>query len=151
MWVVRDFTLQLVDAEQEPISSRDYLNNALKEQKGFSEAVEQKNRIRRLLKSFFGDRDCCTMIRPLTKEDQLQNLAELSEDALRPEFVEQVHQLRRKVINRIKAKQINGRKLSGEMLFNLASSYVEAINKGAVPSIESSWSYICKNECLKAT
>lgn len=37
------------------------------------------------------------------------------------------------------------------MLFNLASSYVDAINKGAVPSIESSWSYICKNECLKAT
>jgi hypothetical protein len=52
---------------------------------------------------------------------------------------------------RIKAKQIHGRKLNGEMLFNLASSYVDAINKGAVPSIESSWSYICKNECLKAT
>jgi hypothetical protein len=36
------------------------------------------------------------------------------------------------------------------MLFNLAQSYVDAINKGAIPSIESSWSYICKNECLKA-
>ena len=30
------------------------------------------------------------------------------------------------------------------------NSYVEAINKGAIPSIESSWAYICKNECLKA-
>ena len=29
-------------------------------------------------------------------------------------------------------------------------SYVDAINKGAIPSIESSWAYICKNECLKA-
>jgi len=37
------------------------------------------------------------------------------------------------------------------MLFNLAESYVDAINKGAVPSIESSWSYICKNECLRAS
>lgn len=37
------------------------------------------------------------------------------------------------------------------MLFNLAQSYVDAINKGAVPSIESSWTYICKNECLRAT
>lgn len=37
------------------------------------------------------------------------------------------------------------------MLFNLAQSYVDAINKGAVPSIESSWSYICKNECLRAS
>jgi hypothetical protein len=59
--------------------------------------------------------------------------------------------LRRKVINRIKPKSINGRKLNGEMLFNLAQSYVDAINKGAVPSIESSWSYICKNECLRAS
>lgn len=36
------------------------------------------------------------------------------------------------------------------MLFNLAKSYVDSINAGAVPSIESSWSYICKNECQKA-
>lgn len=90
------------------------------------------------------------MIRPLTKEEELQNLADMDLESLRPEFVEQIQVLRRKVINKIKPKQINGRKLNGEMLFNLAQSYVEAINKGAVPSIESSWSYICKNECLKA-
>lgn len=112
--------------------------------------VESKNRIRRLLKSFFKERDCCTMIRPLTREDQLQNLAEMDLEQLRPEFVEQVQTLRRKVINRIKPKQMYGRKLNGDMLFNLAHSYVEAINNGAVPSIENSWSYICRDECYKA-
>lgn len=30
------------------------------------------------------------------------------------------------------------------------TSYVQAINKGAIPSIESSWAYICRNECHKA-
>lgn len=69
---------------------------------------------------------------------------------LRPEFVEQVMQLRRKVINRIKPKIMNGKKLNGAMMANLVSAYVDAINKGAVPNIESSWNYICKNECLKA-
>ena len=44
---------------------------------------------------------------------------------------------------------MHDKKLNGEMLFNLALTYVEAINKGAVPNIESAWSYICKNECLK--
>lgn len=53
-------------------------------------------------------------------------------------------------MNRIKAKQLNNKPLNGEMLFNLAKSYVDSINSGAVPSIESSWSYICKNECHKA-
>jgi len=59
-------------------------------------------------------------------------------------------QLRRKVINRIKPKLMHGKKLNGEMLFNLVLSYVDSINKGAVPNIETAWSYICKNECLKA-
>jgi hypothetical protein len=88
MWVVRDFTLQLVDQEGEPISSKDYFEKALEIQKGFSDNVEAKNRIRRLLKSFFKERDCCTMIRPLTNEEDLQNLANMDLDELRAEFVE---------------------------------------------------------------
>lgn len=113
MWVVRDFTLQLVDQEGEPLSSKEYLEKALEIQKGFSDNIESKNRIRRLLKSFFKERDCCTMIRPLTNEDNLQNLAEMELDELRADFVEQVMQLRRKVINRVKPKMLNGKKLSG--------------------------------------
>jgi exonuclease VII large subunit len=77
-------------------------------------------------------------------------LADIPLETLRPEFVEQVHTLRRKVMNRIKPKQLNSKPLNGEMLYNLAKSYVDSINSGAVPSIESSWSYICKNECQKA-
>lgn len=77
-------------------------------------------------------------------------MADMKLEDLRPEFVQQIQVLRKKVVNRIKAKTINGKRLNGEMLFNLASSYAEAINNGAVPSIESSWSYICKNECQKA-
>ena len=87
MWVVRDFTLQMVTEEGDKITSKDYLEKALKKQKGFSDQVESKNRIRRLLSSFFKDRDCVTMIRPLTDENQLQNLASMELEELRPEFV----------------------------------------------------------------
>ena len=58
--------------------------------------------------------------------------------------------LRRKVINRVKAKTLNGKKLTGTMMATLADAYVTAINNGAVPNIETAWSYICKNECYKA-
>lgn len=87
------------------------------------------------------------MIRPLTKEENLQALEKMPLDELRPEFVEQVMTLRRKVINRIRPKMMHGKKLNGEMLFNLAANYVDAINKGVVPNIENAWSYICRNEC----
>jgi hypothetical protein len=37
MWVVRDFTLQLVDSEGDEITSKEYLDKALEIQKGFSD------------------------------------------------------------------------------------------------------------------
>ena len=45
---------------------------------------------------------------------------------------------------------LNGKKLNGSMMATLAESYVVAINNGAVPNIETAWSYICKSECQKA-
>jgi len=132
------------------MSPKEYLEKALQNQKGFSDSIEQKNRIRRLLKSFFPDRDCVTMIRPLTNEDKLQNLINIPIEELRGEFVDQMHVLRKKVLQRIRPKKLNGKNLNGTMLWNLMKSYVDSINKGAIPSIESSWVYICKNECQKA-
>ena len=151
MWVVRDFTLQLVNPDGEPITPREYLEKALSIQKGFSESIESKNRIRRLLSTFFKERDCFTMVRPLTDEDNLQNLDKLDFDKLRPEFFEQVLCLRKRVLNRIKAKTLNGKQLSGDMYAGLIRNYTNAINEGAVPNIENAWHYICSTECLKAS
>jgi hypothetical protein len=44
------------------------LESALKEQKGMSDSIENKNRIRRLIKHFFPDRDCSTLVRPVEDE-----------------------------------------------------------------------------------
>lgn len=94
LWVVRDFSLQLVDEEGDQISSKEYLDKALKEQEGFSDAVMDKNRVRKLIRAFFSDRDCYTMSRPLIEEEKLQKLETLEVSELRPEFVEQMLQLR---------------------------------------------------------
>ena len=59
-------------------------------------------------------------------------------------------QLRRKVVNRVKAKTLNGKRLTGSMIATLAENYVVAINNGAVPNIETAWNYICMSECNKA-
>jgi hypothetical protein len=64
------------------------------------------------------------LIRPLTNEDDLQKLEEMELDELRTEFVEGVMELRRKVIGRIKPKSIHGKPLNGELLANMAESYV---------------------------
>ena len=48
-----------------------YLESALKEQKGTSDAVEKKNKIRRLITNYFREKDCFTMVRPTENEKDL--------------------------------------------------------------------------------
>jgi hypothetical protein len=149
LWVLRDFTLQLVDEEGDQITAKGYLEGALQSQKGFTDEVEQKNRIRRLIQTFFRERDCFTMVRPLTNEDQLQTLEKRDLKELRPEFIEQVMELRKRIFKQSKVKYLNGKQLTGEMLAGLLRNYVSAINEGAVPNIENAWTYICKSHCQK--
>ena len=149
LWVLRDFTLQLVDGDGESITAKGYLEGALDMQKGFTDEVEQKNRIRRLIQTFFKERDCYTMVRPLTNEEQLQSLERKDLKELRPEFIEQVMDLRKRIFKNAKVKVLNGKQLTGDMLSGLLRNYVSAINEGAVPNIENAWTYICKSHCQK--
>ncbi|CAG9329474.1 unnamed protein product [Blepharisma stoltei] len=149
LWVLRDFALRLVDGEGNPISARKYLENALVLQKGVSDNIEAKNRIRRLLSTFFKDRDCFSLVRPTEREDVLQKLDNAPEEVFRPEFLSQAEELKKKIFTKVKPKTLNGQMLTGEMLGQLAIAYTEAINKGGVPNIEGAWTSVCQAECQK--
>lgn len=149
MWILRDFSLQLIDQEGESITASEYLENSLAAQKGFSDEIETKNRIRRLVQMFFPQRDCFTLVRPMMEEEDLQSLEDRSLETLRPEFIEQVLTLRKCIFKNAKLKTLNGKALNGEMLSGVMKNYIEAINNGAVPNIESAWTYICKDHCYK--
>jgi hypothetical protein len=149
-WVVRDFSLQLQDNNGNPITSKEYLERALAPVNGFSDDIEDKNRIRRLLTSFFKDRDCFTMIRPVINETKLQTLDKLDYEELKPEFVHQAMSFRKRILTSAKVKALQNQKLNGEMYCSMVNSYVQAINEGAVPNIENAWNYMCEEQCQKA-
>lgn len=132
------------------IKPKDYLENALQPQKGNSDAVEQKNKIRRMIQLFFKDRDCFTMVRPVENERQLQRLQSMNDSEFRPEFAQQIQQLRNRILKKTKPKMLNGKHLSGAMLLELAVAYTDAINNGSVPNIQNAWSYVCENECRRS-
>ena len=150
LWILRDFALKLEDNEGNVITAKQYLENALMEQKGSSESIEEKNLLRKLIKTYFIERDCFPMVRPVENEGELQKLMTLSDNKIRPEFLRQCEMLRNKIYMKIKPKTFNGKILSGQMLINLLQSIIEAINEGAIPIIENSWKYITSNECLKS-
>jgi len=66
-----------------------------------------KNEVKQHLRKYFPERDCCTMVRPVVNEGNLQSLDSINMEDLRPEFVEQVISLRKKVLHSMKPKQIN--------------------------------------------
>ena len=148
-WLLRDFVLKLVDSEGNPISSKQYLENSLMEQEGTSETILEKNLIRKKIKNYFIERDCFPMVRPVENEKDLQNLMNLPDDDIRPEFLTQSNHLREMIYTKVKPKNFGGKILSGEMLIELVESIINSINDGAIPVIENSWKYIANNECIK--
>ena len=66
MWVVRDFSLQLVDEKEKNITAKQYLERALQDQ-----GDKDNNDIKALLRKYFDNRDCCTMVRPIVDESNL--------------------------------------------------------------------------------
>jgi len=66
--------LELADEDGNLISPNEYLELCLRETEGFSQKIAEKNRIRNLLKGFFKQRYCFTLVRPADSETDIQNL-----------------------------------------------------------------------------
>ena len=150
LWLLRDFILKLEDNEGNVITAKQYLENALMEQKGSSDLIIEKNQVRKLIKTYFHERDCFPMVRPTEDENDLQNLMYLSKEKIRPEFITQCQVLRNKILMKIKPKNFNGKILSGPMLIDLVENVINSINEGTIPIIENSWKYVINNECMKS-
>eukprot|EP01029_Cantina_marsupialis_P028350 TRINITY_DN776041_c0_g1_i1.p1 TRINITY_DN776041_c0_g1~~TRINITY_DN776041_c0_g1_i1.p1 ORF type:complete len:809 (+),score=197.92 TRINITY_DN776041_c0_g1_i1:125-2551(+) len=152
MWVVRDFSLRLETTDQGKMTPKMYLENALKPMEGYEDEILRHNQIRSTLRNFFPNRDCSLLIRPVADEQVLKNLNEVEFSSLRPGFQKQVTALNKKIIEGACAspKMMFGHTVSGEMLSGLAESYVEAMNTGAVPTINNAWSRVLAQQNQKA-
>lgn len=144
LWVVRDFALNLVNQEGKSITPKEYLeealgysNNDLNESK--DEGLARKNEIRKLIKLFFKERDCKTIVRPVSDDKKLRSIDKIPESELRPEFLRQMKELVSYIFKGVRPKVVQGSFLNGEMYLSLIKSYLKAINMNSLPDIKSSW------------
>ncbi|KAM9259226.1 guanylate-binding protein 1-like [Morus bassanus] len=136
VWAVRDFTLQL-EMNGEEISEDEYLENALKLRAGSSPETQRHNQLRECICQFFPDRKCFAFDQPASKRD-LARLEELRDDELSPEFRQQVEKFCSHVWEKSAPKTVpGGHVVTGSSLGKLAETYVEAIQSGAAPCLES--------------
>jgi hypothetical protein len=150
VWVVRDFALQLVDSDGDPITPTQYLNSALEQSPGYDKATLERNRIRNMLSAFFPDRTCVTLVRPISDEAALQQVDLIPYDQLREDFRDSMAILHQAVFGNLRPKSIDNKPLTGAMFAGLVTAYVSAINEGGVPTISSAWEGVSQQECLDA-
>jgi len=151
LWLLRDFSLKLEDINGNAITEKQYLEKALENVNGNDEIINEKNRVRKLIRTYFPERDCFTLVRPVENEKDLQNLEYLSDDELRNEFLEQAQIFRDRIINITTPKTFHKKLLSGSMLLELVENILDTINSGNIPIIENTWKYVIQNEAIKTT
>lgn len=149
VWLLRDFYLDLVEDNRQ-ITPRDYLEIALRPVQGGGRDVGAKNEIRESIRALFPDRECFTLVRPLSNEHELQRLDQISIDKMRPEFKSGLEAFTKFVLERTRPKQVGGTVMTGPIFARITQSFLDAINNGAVPTITSSWQSVEEAECQRA-
>ncbi|XP_020844434.1 guanylate-binding protein 1-like isoform X1 [Phascolarctos cinereus] len=129
VWTVRDFILEL-EIDGQPITSDQYLENALKLKKGTSEEA------RICIQKFFPNRKCFIFVPPAHRK-KLKQLEELHDDELDIDFVENTKNFCDYIFKNAKAKTLpGGGTVNGFRLGKLVLNYVEAITSGDIPCME---------------
>lgn len=149
VWLLRDFYLDLKE-DNTKITPCNYLELALRPVLGSGKDVAARNKIRESIRALFPNRECFTLVSPLNNEADLQHLDRVLLDNFRPEFLSGLNMLAKFVFERTKPKQVGGTAMTGPILAGITKSFLDALNRGAVPTISSSWQNVEESECQKA-
>lgn len=137
-WVLRDFSLQMVDIDGKPISHSQYLEQALN---GPNEA---KCATREAIKKVFPNRHLVTLPRP-HKGESAQKLEQKGNSAIASKFDKFLGTFRSHVKENAKPFCAAGVPLSGAIFVEYINTLLDKVNVGGViPKIEDSWALICK-------
>ncbi|XP_036208076.1 guanylate-binding protein 1-like [Myotis myotis] len=135
VWTLRDFSLEL-EANGQPISADEYLQNSLKLKQGTSLKNEKFNLPRLCIRKFFPKKKCFVFDRP-THWKKLGQLETMHDDELDPEFVQQVTDFCSYIFSNSKVKTLSGGiQVNGPRLETLVLTYVNAINSRDLPCME---------------
>lgn len=152
VWILRDFSLQVINKNGEAVSDNQYLENCLDEQPGSGgEKGREKNRIRAAIKQCFRSRECATFVIPCENESDLQQIGRASDQQqqqqLRPKFKEQISRLRTAIFSSIAPRSFAGKCADGQILLSVCQSYIETLNGGFSINMQAVWRQACEDQC----
>ncbi|XP_021052636.1 guanylate-binding protein 5-like [Mus pahari] len=145
VWTLRDFFLDL-EANGHAITSDEYLENSLKLKQGSDERTQTFNLPRLCIQKFFPVKKCFVFDSPALGS-KLSQLQTLSNEELNPDFVQDLAEFCSHIFTHSKTKTLpGGIQVNGPRLESLVLTYVDAINSGALPSIENTVVTLARKE-----
>uniref|UniRef100_UPI0035900D04 guanylate-binding protein 2-like n=1 Tax=Myxine glutinosa TaxID=7769 RepID=UPI0035900D04 len=147
---LRDFTLVL-EIDGNPCTADEYLEHCLNiRKKGKSRSCRDFNDQRECMCQYFQDRKCFAFPMPTSQDEELGHLDTLSDEKLDKQFLKMVEDFRTMIYVKGKVKSSGNVVLNGDCFATMATQYVEAITKGAIPCIESTTQVAVKQANMKA-
>ncbi|KAJ1448396.1 guanylate-binding protein [Pelagophyceae sp. CCMP2097] len=132
VWVLRDFSLDLVAENGQAIDSDDYLNIALNQRRG-----DASDATRVAIATFFArKRKCITLPRPAASEEELNGGLAMTP---RPEFLDKLKCLATVLFERCEAKKVKAVTLRGGTFAKLARSYAGVLGPKGPMDVQSAW------------
>jgi hypothetical protein len=152
LWVLRDFMLELRDANGRPTTPDEYLEQALSAAPSVGHDQDRgqgAREVRQSLLKFFSHRSCVTLVQPAIEERQLQNLANTAYTSLRSEFRAGVEALRTQLITTSNAnvKTVGGHPLGCFGFVALLKQLTISMNEQKLMSIKGAWETVQHTAC----
>ncbi|XP_056389823.1 guanylate-binding protein 1-like [Hyla sarda] len=137
IWAVRDFHLRL-NVDGKSVTEDEYLENALKLRNPEKTTKDEDfNRPRKRLRMYFRSRKCFVFDQPSPNKEDLQNMDNICESALNPQFLEQTKRFCDYVFREAETKKVIGMvTVTGSQLGKLAEMYTEAVMTSRIACME---------------
>lgn len=98
---------------------------------------EDNGKIKENLLKLFPDRDSASCVSPLMNGVNAKNLNSYPIGNLSQEFQRDFEVLRKKIYRDVNCKKIRGKKLNGFTIANVIEEFIERVNNGETPEINS--------------
>ena len=132
VWLLRDFSLKLVDREGEEQTADEYFEEAL------TCSGADKQPVRQAIRDTFPRRSLHTLPRPTSDDRALQAL-DRNRGKMSRKFKDAVAQLRTRLLEETPPLRSDRHVLSGGMLASMCRTFAARMNRGEVPVIRDAW------------
>lgn len=133
IWLLRDFSLRLVDREGRAQSTDQYFEEAL------HACSVDKEPVRKAIRETFRKRSLHTLPRPTADDAALQAL-EYGRMKMQRKFTQGVATLRNRLLEQTLPVRTDQHAMSGGMLASMCRTFAARMNDGGVPVIRDAWS-----------